>query len=191
MIVDQLTAQTVDCLLDAAFAEDDRDWDADPNALTKHPLTKAGLDQHRGVIETTLKLGVPIIGLGASASTYYGAVGVRLNTRMILPGLAGVANAIGAVVGQVSVHETGSVTSGGLGNFVTLGETFAAKDAALAALETHLSKTAKMKAKEAGVEEIRMTTHRDINEVTIEGQAMFIEATIKVTAPGRPRIADG
>jgi N-methylhydantoinase A/oxoprolinase/acetone carboxylase beta subunit len=191
MIVDQLTAQTVDCLLDAAFAEDDRDWDADPNALTKHPLTKAGLDQHRGVIETTLKLGVPIIGLGASASTYYGAVGVRLNTRMILPGLAGVANAIGAVVGQVSVHETGSVTSGGLGNFVTLGETFAAKDAALAALETHLSKTAKMKAKEAGVEEIRMTTHRDINEVTIEGQAMFIEATIKVTAQGRPRIADG
>lgn len=191
MIVDQLTAQTVDCLLDAAFAEDDRDWDADPNALTKHPLTKAGLDQHRGVIETTLKLGVPIIGLGASASTYYGAVGDRLNTRMILPEHAGVANAIGAVVGQVSVHETGSVTSGGLGNFVTLGDTFAAKDAALTALETHLSKTAKMKAKEAGVEEIRMTTHRDINEVTIEGQSMFIEATIKVTAQGRPRIADG
>lgn len=191
VIVDQLTAQTVDCLLDAAFAEDDRDWDADPNALTKHPLTKAGLDQHRGVIETTLKLGVPIIGLGASASTYYGAVGDRLNTRMILPEHAGVANAIGAVVGQVSVHETGSVTSGGLGNFVTLGETFTAKDAALTALETHLSKTAKMKAKEAGVEEIRMTTHQDINEVTIEGQSMFIEATIKVTAQGRPRIADG
>ena len=189
MIIDQLTAQTVDCLLDAAFAEDN--WIGDPNALTTHALTKAGLGQHRGVIETTLKLGVPVIGLGASATSYYQAVGDRLNTRMILPEHAGVANAIGAVVGQVSVQETGTVTSPGAGVFATLGQTFPDKDDALAALEANLTHMSQTKAKQAGVEEIRLTVDRDVTEIDIEGQAMFIEATIKVTAQGRPRIADG
>ena len=43
----------------------------------------------------------------------------------------------------------------------------------------------------AGVEEIRFTTVRDIKQVEIEGQPMFIEAQVKVTAHGRPRIAVG
>ena len=190
MIVDQLTAQTVDCLLEAAFAEDHRNWDMDPADLSQHALTKAGLDQHRGVIETTVKLGVPVIGLGASASSYYGAVGDRLNTRMILPEHAGVANAIGAVVGQVAMHETGTVTSNGAEHFATLGQSFTDQTAAMAALEAQLKSTATDKAKAAGVEDIRFTISRDIKEATIEGQPMFLEATIKVTAQGRPRIAD-
>lgn len=191
MIIDQLSAQTVDCLLDAAFAEDHRDWNAEPTALTRHALTKAGLDQHRGVIETSLKLGVPVIGLGASAASYYGAVGERLNTRMILPKHAGVANAIGAVVGQVAIHETGTVTTNGPGSFATLGASYADQDTAIAALEAHLTDMARSKAKEAGVEDIRLTVDRDLKEATIEGQVMFIEATLKVTAQGRPRIAHG
>ncbi|MBB5721121.1 N-methylhydantoinase A/oxoprolinase/acetone carboxylase beta subunit [Loktanella ponticola] len=189
MIIDQLTAQTVDCLLDAAFAEDGRDWDVERTALSNHPLTKAGLDQHRGVIETSLKLGVPVIGLGASAASYYGAVGKRLNTRMVLPEYAGVANAIGAVVGQVAMHEVGQVTSNGPGHFAALGTGYTDKNTALAALETQLSQTASTKARAAGVEDIRLTIDRNIKEVTIENQPMFIEATIKVTAHGRPRIA--
>lgn len=191
MIIDQLSAQTVDCLLEAAFAEDSRDWDMPPDQLTTHPLTKAGLDQHRGVVETTLKLGVPVIGLGASAVSYYGAVGDRLNTRMILPSHGGVANAIGAVVGQVAIHETGTVSAKGAGSFATLGTTFTDQEKALAALEAHLSETATTKAKAAGVEDARLTITRDIKEATVEGQPMFIEAVIKVTAQGRPRIATG
>jgi N-methylhydantoinase A/oxoprolinase/acetone carboxylase beta subunit len=189
MIIDQLTSQTVDCLLEAAFAEDHRDWGSDPSALSHSALTKAGLDQHRGVIETTLKLGVPIIGLGASAASYYGAVGDRLHTPMILPEHADVANAIGAVVGQVAMHETGTVTSSGTESFATLGQRFADQNTAMATLETHLSQVARTKAKDAGVEDIRLTIHRDIKDATIEGQPMFIEAVIKVTAQGRPRIA--
>ena len=46
-------------------------------------------------------------------------------------------------------------------------------------------------AEAAGVEEVRMTVTRDISEIEIEGQPMFIEAKIKVTAQGRPRIAVG
>ena len=191
-IVDQLTAQTVDCLLQAAFAEDDLDW-ADPAALAKHPLTMAGLDQHQGVVQIQMSLGVPVIGLGASASTYYGAVGERLRTRMILPEHAGVANAIGAVVGQVQMHATGTVTSAGEGAFAVHlpdgPQTFAKRDAAMDALEQALRVQAEAQAQASGVEEIRFSVSRDVTEIDVEGRPMFIEATIRVEASGRPRIA--
>ena len=193
MIIDQLTDQTVDCLLQSAFAEDD--WDMAPDALAQHPLTGAGLRQHRGIVEVDLRLGVPVIGLGASAPSYYGAVGEWLNTPMILPAHAGVANAIGAVVGQVAMQAAGTVTSPGPGLFVVnlaAGVTqFTQADAAMDALEDELRQQTGQAAHEAGVEEIRYTATRDIKQVEIENQPMFIEAEIKVIAQGRPRIADG
>jgi N-methylhydantoinase A/oxoprolinase/acetone carboxylase beta subunit len=192
MIIDQLTHQTVDCLLQAAFDEDD--WQG-AEALARHPLTMAGLGQHRGIVEVDLKLGVPVIGLGASAAAYYGAVGARLNTRMVLPEHAGVANAIGAVVGQVAMHASGAVTSPGAGAFAVHlpdgVQKFITAEEAMNTLEVALRREAGDAATAAGVEEIRFTVDRDIKEVDIEGQPMFIEATVKVTAQGRPRIADG
>ena len=191
-IIDQLTAQTVDCLLQAAFAEDDRAW-TDPPALARHPLTMAGLDRHQGVVNMQMSLGVPVIGLGASAATYYGAVGDRLGTRMVLPEHGSVANAIGAVVGQVRIQATGTVTSAGEGVFaVHLPEgpqTFADRDLALGALEAALRLEAEAQARASGVEEIRFTVDRDISEITVENRSMFIEASLRVEASGRPRIA--
>lgn len=194
-IIAQLTRQTVDCLLQAAFSEDERDWDQAAETLARHPITMAGMDRHRGVVEVDLRLGVPVIGLGASAGTYYGAVGERLNTRMILPAHAGVANAIGAVVGQVAMHVSGTVTSPGPGIYsVHLPDgvqKFPSAELALDALVASLTHEAGQQARDAGVEEIRFTTLRDMKEVDIEGHAMFIEASIKVIAQGRPRIAIG
>ena len=194
-VVAQLTDQTVDCLLEAAFAGDGRDWGMAPGELARHPLTRAGLDGHQGVVRVGLGLGVPVIGLGASAGTYYGAVGTRLGARMILPGHADVANAIGAVVGQVAMVATGTVTSGGPGVFVAHlaagPRRFDARDAALAALEAALAEDARARARAAGVEEIRLSVAREIDEVAVENQPMFIEARLRVTAQGRPRIAVG
>ena len=190
VIIDQLTTQTVDCLLQAAFNEDG--WDR-ADVLASHPLTLAGMDQNKGIVQMDLRLGVPVIGLGASATAYYGAVGTRLNTRMVLPEHAGVANAIGAVVGQVAMHASGTVTSPGPGAFAVHlpdGLTqFMSSDEAMDALETVLRVEAGNTARAAGVEEIRFTVDRDVRQVDIEEQPMFIEATIKVTAQGRPRIA--
>ena len=195
-IIDQLTAQTVDCLLEAAFDEDHHEWGGvRSHDLARHPLTVAGLDQHKGIVQTSLSLGVPVIGLGASAGSYYGAVGDRLNTRMVLPEHAGVANAIGAVVGQVAMSATGTVTSQGAGQFVVHLQdgihVFTDQDTALSHLETALVTDASTKVSDAGVEEIRLTVTREIKEATVENQSMFIEATVRVTAQGRPRIAVG
>lgn len=194
-IVDQLTQQTVDCLLEAAFAEDGAFAGEVPETLARHRLTSAGLSQHRGIVEITARLGVPVIGLGASAGSYYGAVGARLGCRMVLPEHAGVANAIGAVVGQVSQRVTGTVTSPSEGRFVVHladgVQQFGERETALAALEAALVAEASSRARAAGAEELHVTVSRDIQEAEVEGRAMFIEAKVTATASGRPRVAHG
>ncbi len=192
-VVDQVTQQTVDCLLEAAFGEDAGFAGDEPQALARHALTRAGLARHRGVVEVSLTLGVPVIGLGASAPSYYGAVGDRLGCPMILPEHAGVANAIGAVAGQVSQRAVGLVSSPAEGRFVAhLADglqAFASSDAALQALETALVADASARARDAGAVDLRITVERDIRQVEIEGRQMFIEARLTATASGRPRVA--
>ncbi|OYX25000.1 MAG: hydantoinase [Rhodobacterales bacterium 32-66-7] len=192
-VIDQLTEQTVQCLLEAAFGEDPAFAGLPPEDLSRHVLTRAGLSQHRGVVEVSLRLGVPVIGLGASAPSYYGAVGDRLGCEMILPEHAGVANAIGAVAGQVSQRVTGLVSSPSEGRYVAhlaAGlQSFTTSGAALAALEAALLAEASDLARRAGAVDLRLTTDRAVKEVEIEGRMMFIEARVTATASGRPRVA--
>ena len=192
-MVDQLTEQTVDCLLEAAFGEDQAFATEAPETLARHALTKAGLTPHRGVVEVSVKLGVPVIGLGASAPSYYGAVGERLHCPMILPDHAGVANAIGAVAGQVSQRATATVSSPAEGRFVAhLADglqVFATAEAALAATEAAVAAEASSRARAAGAVDLRVTVDRAVKQVEIEGRTMFIEARLTATASGRPRVA--
>jgi len=192
-IIDQLTDQTATCLLEAAFGEDPQFADEDPAVLARHCLLLAGLGQHRGPVELSARLGVPVIGLGASAPYYYGAVGARLGAGMILPEHAGVANAIGAVVGQVSQKTTGLVSSPGVGRFTAHlpygPEHFANRDDAFAAMEAFLVSDASARAREAGAGDIHVILHHDVREAEVEGSPMFIDATLSATASGRPRIA--
>ncbi len=192
-IIDQLTAQTVDCLLEAAFDEDGNFDGTPPEVLARHPLTQAGLRRHRGVVELTTRLGVPVIGLGASAASYYGAVGDILGCEMILPDHAGVANAIGAVVGQVSQRAQGLVSSPGEGRFTAhlpSGlQTFASPEAAMEVMEASVVAEARTRARAAGAEDLRVVVTRDISGPMVEGQKMFIEAMVSATASGRPRVA--
>ncbi len=192
-VVDQLTRQTVDCLLDAAFGEDPAFVGEPPGSLASHVLTHRGMDRHKGVVEVSLRLGVPVIGLGASAPSYYGAVGDRLGCQMILPDHAGVANAIGAVAGQVSQRATGLVSSPAEGRFVAhlaSGlESHATAEAALQAVEAAMVAEASDRARQAGAVDLRVTVDRAVKEVEIEGRLMFIEAKVTATASGRPRVA--
>ena len=193
MIINQVTAQTAGCLLEAAFAGDPRFAQEDAAALSRHPLLVAGLDRHRGIMAFSTHLALPVIGLGASAPSYYGAVGARLGCEMILPEHAGVANAIGAVAGQVSQRVSGLVTSPAQGRFVahfTSGpKAYGERDEALDAMEASLREEASLRARTAGALDLRVVAERDIREAGVEGQVIFIEATVTVTASGRPRVA--
>jgi len=195
LIIDQLTRQSVDCLLEAAFAEDTPHWQATPETLARHELLHAGLSDRPGLVAIQAKLSVPVIALGASADCYYGAVAGRLGTRLVVPVHAGVANAIGAVVGQVAMYAESTVTSPGPGRFIAHlaagPSVFGTAQAAIAALEADLRAQARDKAVRAGVTEPHMRLERDDLQAEVEGQPLFIESRLRLTASGRPRIAFG
>jgi len=195
MIIDQLTEQSAEALLETAFAEDGFDFGLPAKELARHVLTKQGMAHHRGLMAIDAGLNLPLIGLGASAHSYYGAVGERLNTKVVVPDYAGVANAIGAVVGQISMRVSGQITSQGEGRFRVHFETgpqdFTTQDAAVTALEEQLSTQAMSGARDAGAQGIRVRMDRDIRVAQVESREVFIEAELTAVASGRPRIAVG
>lgn len=194
-VVDQVTQQTVDCLLEAAFAEDARGFTDPPEGLARHTLTRAAFARGPGLVQLQARLGVPVIGLGASAGCWYGAVGERLGSEMVVPDLAGVANAVGAVVGQVSMHAEGLVSAPVPGLFIAhlaAGPArFTDPESAVAALAAELAAQARTRAHAAGVEEPQILQSRDDIGAEVEGQRMLVEIRLRLTAKGRPRIATG
>ncbi|WP_299081394.1 hydantoinase/oxoprolinase family protein [uncultured Ruegeria sp.] len=195
MIVDQLTNQTSLTLLETAFAEEADSFGVSPQELARHVLTQRGLAQHRGLLALDAALNVDVVGLGASAPSYYPAVGEKLRCRMILPEHAGVANAIGAVVGRLTLRRSGTVTSPSEGRYRVHLEDgpqdFNASDEALALLETVLKNEVKGAVQQAGAQDIRVVVDRDIKTARVEAQDVFVEALITVEASGRPRVASG
>ncbi|MGR3563129.1 MAG: hydantoinase/oxoprolinase N-terminal domain-containing protein [Heliomarina sp.] len=191
MIVDQLTEQTALALLEAAIAEEGEAFDAAPEVLARHELMARALAGHRGVLALEARLNVDVIGLGASAPAYYPAVGERLGCRMILPEHAGVANAIGAVVGRVTVRRSGTVTCPAEGRFrVHLAEgpeDFAESETAMVRLEEVLRDEALAAA--SGAEGVQITVTRDVRVAQAEAREVFVEAVVTVEASGRPRVA--
>ncbi|MEM8577900.1 MAG: hydantoinase/oxoprolinase family protein [Pseudomonadota bacterium] len=192
MIVDQLTHQTGLALLEAAFAEEG-DWAAPSEDLARHALMQAGLRQHRNVLRLDTGLAVPVVGLGASAPTYYPAVGDLVGCEMVLPSHAGVANAVGAVVGQIAVRRQGTVSARGAGkvraHLPSGPQDFATRADGLHALEEALTQDAKKAATQAGAADVSIHVARDVREAEVEGNTVFVEAVVTVEASGRPALA--
>jgi hypothetical protein len=104
-----------------------------------------------------------------------------------------VANAIGAVVGRVTMRESGTVTSPAEGRFrVYLADgpqDFTDQTQALGTLEASLRDKAEAAARAAGVVDVQIDVQRDIRHAEVESRKVFIEALLTVEATGRPRVA--
>ena len=193
IIIDQLTEQTGLALLESAFAEEERPFGVSEDVLARHVLTQRGLRSHRGLMRVDVGIDVPVVGLGSSAASYYPAVGTLMGCEMILPEHAGVANAIGAVVGRVTMRRCGTVTAPSEGLFRVHLETgledFGTADLALGRLEEVLCAAAMRDAQEAGAVDIQIRVERDIRTAQAEAREVFVEAFLTVEAAGRPRVA--
>ena len=194
IIVDQLTQQSVLAVLETVFGEEEG-FDLPAEDLARHVLIQRGLKAHRGLLRLDAGLDVPVIGLGASAPTYYPAIGKALGARVILPPHTDVANAIGAVVGRVTMRRSGVITAPGDGVFrvhLQAGlRDFADQDAAFAALEAELTAQVFQAARDAGAVDAQLSLSRDVKTAEIETRQVFIEATVTAEATGRARFADG
>jgi N-methylhydantoinase A/oxoprolinase/acetone carboxylase beta subunit len=193
LVIDRLTQQTVEALLEVALAEEDPRLAGDPAELARHPLLQAGLAGHSGFIALKARLAVDVVGLGASATTYYPEVGKRLGCRMLLTGHAGVANAIGAVVGRVTHRRRGTVTAPSEGRYRvhldTGPEDFADPSLAMDRLEAALREDAARAVRNAGAVGVEVSAQRHVREAVIEARSVFVEAEIVAEASGRPRVA--
>ena len=192
-IVCQLTEQTSSSILEMAFSEEKVDFGDKPDVLAKHPLTQFGLAGYSDLIKVNVGISKKIIGLGASAPTYYPAVGAELNCEVILPEYAGVANAIGAVVGKIVMRESGVISSPSEGKYLVHLDgkpvNFTSEVKALKVLEEKLTEKSIQKAKEAGAENVSVNIDREIKTANIENRSVFVEASVLVEASGRPRIS--
>ncbi|MBO6724861.1 MAG: hydantoinase/oxoprolinase family protein [Rhizobiaceae bacterium] len=188
-VLQLVTRKSAEAVLEAAFAEDGHDGPA----AVSHALVQRALDGGSRFARLSVALDRPVIGLGASAPLHYAGLGELVGSECVLPAHADVANAVGAVVGQVRITVEALVTQPAEGRFrLTVGEhveDFSTEDAALDAASARASELALSRAAEAGAAECHVETDTDIVSATVEDQRKFVEARVSAIAQGRPRVA--
>ena len=183
------TRKSAEAILETALAEDGHDGPA----AVAHQLVQRALDGAARVARLSIALDRPVIGLGASAPLNYAFLGPLVGADCDLPEHAGVANAVGAVVGRVRITVEAIVTEPEQGLFrlsvADHVEDFRSEDEAVDAATRLARAQALENARQAGAGECHADVVTDVEAATVEGQRKFIEARIHATAQGRPRIA--
>jgi N-methylhydantoinase A/oxoprolinase/acetone carboxylase beta subunit len=134
---------------------------------------------------------MPVVGVGAPAASYYPAVARGLGVALVLPPRAEVANAVGAVLGQVSqrVHITLTQPARGVFKvFTAQGPVnFADLAAAVAHAQQLAGQEAHARAMAAGAAQAEVVYSQRNNSVNndIDGN-VFFEAVVTATASGAP-----
>lgn len=189
-IVQRLTRQSSHAILEACLT-DDGETGIDP---AKSRAIARALDRQPGVVRFSVALDRPLIGLGASAPVYYPAIAGELSAPAVIPDHADVANAIGAVAGQIRETVTVFVTSPEEGIFLLngSGETlrFVSETEALEAARARAVEHARSLAARSGLAEPHVELTEEADAAEIEGKRKLVEARVRAVASGRPRVAD-
>jgi N-methylhydantoinase A/oxoprolinase/acetone carboxylase beta subunit len=136
---------------------------------------------------------MPLVAVGAPASSYYPAVASALGMQLRVPQYAEVANAVGAVLGEVSqrIHITVTQPVRGTFRVYTRGgpKDFAGVEAAIAHAKELAAAEATQNALSAGADGVQVAFSQTDNTVNndIDGN-MFFEAIVTATASGKPCI---
>ncbi|SFB54770.1 N-methylhydantoinase A/oxoprolinase/acetone carboxylase, beta subunit [Rhizobium sp. NFR07] len=188
-IVDRLTRQSSEVVLSACLAEDGAEA-IDPAVSL---AVDRALKRTPGIARFAVALDRPLVGLGASAPVYYPAIAGMLGAESIIPADADVANAIGAVVGQIRSVVVVTVTSPEDGLYVIAGAgetvSIAGETRALDLARDRATAAAREKAGQEGADDIILFLEEEISAPEVEGSRKLVEARIIATATGRPGVA--
>lgn len=189
MVLTTLTRLSAEAILQTVFDEDGLDG----RQTVTSPLVQRAIGGRGGMARLSIALDRPVVGLGASASLHYSDLGSLVGNECRIANHADVANALGAVVGQVRMSVQARVSQPQVGlfrlNAGTRQDDFDSEEEALAAAEAHISAVAGALAERAGTDHARVEIARDIKVATVEGQRILVEAVVVATATGRPRVA--
>jgi N-methylhydantoinase A/oxoprolinase/acetone carboxylase beta subunit len=184
-VVETLVRRSSEAVLEAALQHDG----LPAEAVTSH-LVSTALDGHTETAHIDIGISVPIVGLGAPASTYYPRVAALVGSSSSIPENADVANAIGAVVGRVRMTRAVTITSPRRGIYrVHIGtepETFTDLNSARSHALDCAQASAAADARAAGGGDIQIQSDWTESAAVVDGRPYFVEGTLTVTASGRP-----
>jgi len=187
MIVARLTRQSAEVILASCLAEDGAAIDPAVSLAVDRALKR-----EPGIVAFSLSLDRPLVGLGASAPVYYPAIAEMLGAESQIPAEAGVANAVGAIVGQVRASVTVFVSAPEEGIFIVNGagpsSRFLDQEQAFAAARERAQVAALASARANGAAEPALVMREEIDAPEIEGSRKLVEARFVAVASGRPRI---
>lgn len=196
-IIDKLTLTICAKLIEASLPRRFTPTSKSTVGLARQ-LTSLILDAdeaERGLVDLSFLDHYRLVAVGAPAATYYPAVADRLGARLTIPDFAEVANAVGAVMGNVIQKAEIAITQPTQGGFrVHTREgprDFHDLDQAVSFAEGIAAELARALARHAGANEVETVLSRRENRVddAVDG-SVFFDATIRAVASGRPRAAE-
>lgn len=146
----------------------------------------------RDFLQLSFKMPASLVGVGAPIHLFLPDVAAALGTKAVIPENAGVANAVGAIVGNVSATVEITVKPDPEGGYIVFGKeenTYTHDyDEALEIATEEARKAALEEAKKRGASgDISVSTKRDYNEALAKQMpvGMFLSTVISATAIGR------
>ena len=180
-----LVRRSAEAVLAAAFLND-----GFPADTVTSRAVQASLDGAFSVVTLPIGLSLPLVGLGASAPTYYPAVAALVGTSSVIPTEADVANAVGAVVGRVRISHECLVSAPQPGQYVVHTdagpEMFTVLDAARARAVDVTAALLRHDMEAAGAHVFETVEHWHEATVEVSGSPMFVEGVLTLTGSGRP-----
>lgn len=149
-----------------------------------------------GRLQFRPRVNARLVGLGAPAKTYFPRAAALVDASLDVPAHAGVANALGAVVGSVVARVEALVLpqEQDQGYRVHLPEgsrAFVELDDALCYARAQATGLAESAARQAGAEAVRVVLHEDHRRAPVSGSYggdVYVQSRIHARAVGRPRL---
>jgi N-methylhydantoinase A/oxoprolinase/acetone carboxylase beta subunit len=167
------------------------DWEGEPAA--EEMLGRALGHKPGSDLRCQMSLRQPLVAVGAPVEAYMPRVAQQLNTELVIPSHAEVANAVGAVTGsvlqqiRVTIQPLGEDEfrlhlPDGIHDFPTLTE-------CVRYAEETMAEKAEAMAQEAGAHHVEVRIEREDKTAPVRGNRIYLGTEMTFTAVGRPRLA--
>lgn len=187
----QVSEESALCLVSAALNDSKGEFGTSLHAR-ESALLRSMFTSHtnkESLLAMKAQLSLPVVGIGAPASNFYPPIGQLLQTEVVVPADADVANAIGAVVGQVKQTAQLTITPvSGKRVMVHAPQQqreFDDLEEAAGWASDLVQRIATEKAELAGACHVEVKLQRHDNAVDYQGQVTFFESTIIAIASGQ------
>jgi N-methylhydantoinase A/oxoprolinase/acetone carboxylase beta subunit len=169
------------------------EWGREPSASA---MLARALGQIPGSdLKCQLTLRRPVVAIGAPVEAYMPRLAERLNTELVIPRYAEVANAVGAVAGGVVQRLRVRIRPMGFDQIIRLHlpdgvHDFQTAEAAVAYAEKSVSLTLETQTRDAGADQVEIQmVRRDLEAPSATGELVYLGTDLDFTAAGRPRLA--